>query len=122
MAYRLKLIKALSYTGVVSATKSNPYVDVTDKKTLEKAIATGYFESVAEDIPAYKTDDEIRGKKLREMSVSELETLASYKGVNIKGINKKADIIKKITEELPKDETDGEVIYGSPTMTDLLEE
>lgn len=122
MAYRLKLIKALSYTGVVSATKSNPYVDVTDKKTVEKAIATGYFESVAEDIPAYKTDDEIRGKKLREMSVSELETLASYKGVNIKGINKKADIIKKITEELPKDETDGEVIYGSPTMTDLLEE
>ena len=43
-------------------------------------------------------------------------------GVNIKGINKKADIIKKITEELPKDETEGEVIYGSPTMTALQEE
>ena len=122
MAYRLKLIKALSYTGVVSATKSNPYVEVTDKKAVAKAIATGYFESVTEDIPTHKTDDDKRGKKLREMSVSELETLASYKGVNIKGINKKADIIKKITEELPKDETEGEVIYGSPTMTALQEE
>ena len=55
MAYRLKLIKALSYTGVVSATKSNPYVEVTDKKAVAKAIATGYFESVTEDIPTHKT-------------------------------------------------------------------
>ena len=72
MAYRLKLIKSLSYTGVISATKSNPYVEVMDKKTVEKAIATGYFESVTEDIPIHKTDDETKGKKLREMSVSEL--------------------------------------------------
>lgn len=39
---RLKLIKALSYTGEVKATKEKPYVEV-EEATAEKLVASGYF-------------------------------------------------------------------------------
>ena len=42
------MIKGLSYTGAVHATKENPYVDVEDKKTADAVVATGYFELVGE--------------------------------------------------------------------------
>ncbi|EJW90352.1 hypothetical protein EVA_21540, partial [gut metagenome] len=61
-------------------------------------------------------------KTLEEMTVSELETFATYKGVSLKGISKKADIIKKLREELSVEETENEVDYGSPTMVGLLNE
>lgn len=120
--YRLKLIKALSYTGVVEATKKNPYVFVEDKATADEAVATGYFKLLEESEDAPETPEEKEPRKtLEEMTVTELETFAAYKGVNLKGISKKADIIKKLKEELDAEETENEVDYGSPTMVGLQE-
>lgn len=44
--FKLKLIKGLSYNGIVSATAKNPYVTVDDKKTALAAVDTGYFKIV----------------------------------------------------------------------------
>lgn len=119
----LRLIKALSYTGIVEATKDQPDVFVEDKATADIAVASGYFELVGESGDTQTPPEaEEPGKTLEEMTVSELETFATYKGVSLKGISKKADIIKKLREELSVEETENEVDYGSPTMVGLLNE
>lgn len=127
--YHLKLIKALSFTGIVTATKKNPDVFLEDKATADAAVATGYFKLIEEaEEPAEGGEekelgegggDKEQGKKLEEMTVPELETFATYKGISLKGISKKADIIAKLKAELGAAETENEVDYGSPTMTEL---
>lgn len=121
--YHLRLLKALSYTGIVSATKEHPDVFVEDKAAADAAVATGYFKLLEgdEEIPAANEESE-PGKTLEEMTVSELETYATYHNVSLKGISKKADIIAKLKEELGDEETENEVDYGSPTMVDLQEQ
>ena len=44
--FKLKLIKGLSYNGIVSATAKNPYVTVDNEETALAAVATGYFKIV----------------------------------------------------------------------------
>ena len=46
--YHLKLMKALSFTGIVTATKKNPDVFLEDKATADAAVATGYFKLIEE--------------------------------------------------------------------------
>lgn len=123
MSYHLKLVKALSYCGVVKATQQHPDVFVEDKATADEAVATGYFNRLEGDEETPEDgDDKEQGKKLEEMTVPELETFATYKGVSLKGITKKADIIAKLREELGDEETENEVDYGSPTMLGLQEQ
>lgn len=127
--YHLKLMKALSFTGIVTATKKNPDVFLEDKATADAAVATGYFKLIEEaeeppeggeeKEPGEGGGDKEPGKKLEEMTVPELETFAAYKGISLKGISKKADIIAKPKAELGAAETENEVDYGSPTMTEL---
>ena len=125
--YHLRLIKALSYSGVVEATKQEPDVFVEDEATAEAAVVSGYFVLVEGEEDGEKApeqgggDSEPPKKTLEEMTVPELETFATYKGVSLKGINKKADIIAKLKDELGEEETENEVDYGSPTMTGLQE-
>lgn len=127
--YHLKLMKALSFTGIVTATKKNPDVFLEDKATADAAVATGYFKLIEEaeeppeggeeKEPGEGGGDKEPGKKLEEMTVPELETFAAYKGISLNGISKKADIIAKLKAELGAAETENEVDYGSPTMTEL---
>ena len=127
--YHLKLMKALSFTGIVTATKKNPDVFLEDKATADAAVATGYFKLIEEaeepteggedKEPGEGGVDKEPGKKLEEMTVPELETFAAYNGISLKGISKKADIIAKLKAELGAAETENEVDYGSPTMTEL---
>lgn len=168
--YHLKLIKGLSYCGLVEATQKKPDVIIEDKATADAAVATGYFELVgdgaahldagqfvdwsleevkrlaeamgidtvglsseagyveaieaAEVIPGPEKDEaegQGPGKRLEEMKLPELETFAAYKGISLKGVTKKADILAKLKEELGETETENEVDYGSPTMTELQE-
>lgn len=121
MSYHIRLKKSLSYTGVVSASKAKPDVYVEDKATADEAVATGFFEYVGETEDLTKDDEEKTGKLLEEMTVTELETFAAYKGISLKGISKKVDILTKIKAELPENETSGLITYGSPTMIDLQE-
>lgn len=123
---KLKLIKGLSYSGIVSATAKSPYVSVEDEAAANMAVASGYFAIVAEEdageAEAGETEPmQYGGKLLDDMNKSELETFAAYKGISLKGITKKADIIAKLKAELPEEETEGAIYYGSPTMTELQE-
>lgn len=130
--YHLKLLKALSFTGVVRATRQQPDIFIEDEATAKAAVATGYFKLIEvaepsegkEEMPENSGEggDKEQGKKLEEMTVPELETYAAYKGVSLKGISKKADIIEKLKTELGEEETENEVDYGSPTMTELQEQ
>ena len=128
--YHLKLVKAISYTGVVEATKQHPDVFVEDKATADAAVASGYFEIVKDGEEetdgavdgAQDGKEAVPGKALEKMTASELETFAAYKGVSLKGITKKADMIAKLKEELGEEETDGAVDSGSPTMQELMEQ
>lgn len=117
--FHLKLTKALSYTGIVAATKNHPDVYTEDKTTADAAVATGYF-SVVDDADSNTSEASTKpdGKALEDMTVAELETYATYHDVSLKGISKKSDILAKLREELGK-EAEGNVQYGSPTMTDL---
>jgi hypothetical protein len=53
------------------------------------------------------------------MNKSELETFAAYVDVDIKGCKTKAQIITALKEKLPKEDLEGLIYYGSPTMVDL---
>ena len=121
--YHLKLMKGMSFTGIVEATTDKPDVFTEDKATAESAVATGYFELVEQEEHEEQEDDSAitqkEGKTLDEMTVSELETFAGYHDVSLKGLSKKADMISKLKEELGEEKTDGIVDYGSPTMVQL---
>lgn len=134
MSYHLKLIKGLSYSGIVTASKAKPDVFVDDKAIADKAVATGYFkvvedDSTGDDIPDgivgdgdEDEDDSTGGKTIDKMTVPELETFATYKGVSLKGIRGKDNIIAKLREELGEEAISGIIEYGSPTMVELQDE
>lgn len=128
MKYHLKLSKALSYCGVVTATHQHPDVIVEDKATADAAVATGYFKLVE----AEKTPEEITHldpAQLEEMKVEDLKQLAADMRVDTTGFKKKADYVAAIAaaEVIPGPETDeegNEADYGegSPTMVELQEQ
>ena len=135
--YHLKLMKSLSYTGVVTATKKNPDVFVEDKATADAAVATGYFKLVGEvektlekaaDTSAV-TKGHLGETDLSNMKLDDLKRLAADMGVDTKGLKSKADYAKAIAavEVMPDSESDGEVNEidygeGSPTMVELQEQ
>lgn len=132
--YHLKLTRALSYSGVVTASQKKPDVFVEDKAIADKAIATGYFKLVESSVELEpgtgsesgpevgKEPEPVPGKALEEMTMTELETYAAYHNVSLKGIRSKAAAVAKIKETLEPEETENEVDYGSPTMQELQEE
>lgn len=131
--YHLRLCKALSYTGIVSATKEKPDVFVEDKAIADKAIASGYFElvetktQIEPDTPANASIDR---NQLEEMKVDDLKRLAEDMGLDISDLKKKADLIEAIAAEevkVPAEYSDeGEADFGegegSPTMIELQKE
>lgn len=139
--YHLKLMKALSFTGIVTATKKNPDVFVEDKATADAAVATGYFKLVgavekapgeAEDTTA-ATVGHLDEAELTEMKFDDLKRLAADMGVDTKGLKSKADYAKAIAavevtpgteDDMEAGREDNEVDYGegSPTMTELQEQ
>ena len=129
--YHLRLVKALSYTGVVEATKKKPDVYVEDKATADAAVATGYFKLLGsaegEPEPAAQTGHLDRGQ-LEDMKLNNLKKLASEIGIDIAGFKKKADYVDAISaaDVIPGEEAgeDNEVDYGegSITMIDLQEQ
>lgn len=132
MSYHLKLIKALSYCGVVTATRQHPDIFVEDKATADAAVATGYFkllaaEKAVEETPAQTAH--LDPAQLEEMKVDDLKQLAADMGVDTTGFKKKADYVAAIAavEVIPGPETDEEgneadFGEGSPTMVELQEQ
>ena len=115
--YKVKLIKGLSYTGAVHATKDNPYVDVESKEAADAAVATGYFELVEATADDNTADDNTDGENndnsgatdLDKMTVPQLKAYAAEKGIDLEGASRKDDIIAKIAAAATADDnTDGE--------------
>lgn len=132
MKYHLKLTKALSYSGIVNATRKNPDVFTDDESVATAAVNSGYFENIGDrgDSPATDTrsgeqtnEESEPVRHINELNTSELETLAAYYNIVLKGATKKADIIEKIKAALDEATwNNGYVAYGSPTMTELQQE
>ena len=115
MTYHLKLKKALSYNGIVCATRKNPDVYTEDKKVAEAAVATGYFDLVAyEDNqpPANVNTDMVKGHldfdQLKKMGKDELKDLAEKLGVDATGLKTKEDYAKAIAAVECEAPADGE--------------
>lgn len=110
--YKVKLIKGLSYTGAVHATKENPYVDVEDKETADAVVATGYFELVeetADDNNDGGKNDKSGEAAIDDMTIAQLKAYAAEKGIDLAGVSRRDDIIAKIkAAETADDNNDGE--------------
>lgn len=128
--YHLRLIKALSYSGVVSATRKHPDVYTKDKAIADAAVATGYFAIVAEleatpSGPTIKPPadaelpepDGTEGiipdyEELSRQTKAELTAYAQARGISIDGCKTKADILEAISA----------ACGGSYTMMELQKE
>lgn len=122
--YHLRLCKALSYTGVVSATREEPDVFTKDKAIADKAVASGYFELVNEDEEQPNTvKGHLDKAQLEDMKMDDLRSLAEDMGIDTSGFKKKAELVEAIAAEEVEApaEDENEVDYGegSPTMIEL---
>lgn len=112
--YHLKLVKGLSYCGIVRATKEKPDVFVNDKAIADKVVATGYF-VLAEGEAAYEGAEE-KAEDLKDMEYNGLKKLAADLGIDTKVVKKKADLIAAIEaareEGAEAGEDNNEVDYG----------
>jgi len=111
---RIKLVKGLSYSGIVTATKKNPFV-TTDEETAKEAVATGYFtiEEVIEEYPektgedqeedqAPPTSDDKVQKPIEKMTKPELEAYAKANGIDISSCTnneQRIALIKEVEEK-----------------------
>ena len=95
--YKVKLIKGLSYTGAVRATKKDPFVEVEEKETAEALVASGYFELV-EITEANNDGAEENGKDLDSMTVPQIDAYAAEQGIDLTGCKNKAEKLAKIKE------------------------
>lgn len=130
--YHLRLIKALSYTGLVSATQKNPDTFTEDKAIADGAVASGYFTLIEDEAEEEQQEAKYHLNKaqLDEMKFDDLKKLAADMGIDITGIKKKADLVDAIAAVYvepgePVDD-ENEVDYGegagSPTMIELQEQ
>ena len=132
--YHLKLLKGLSYNGVVSASQKNPDVYVLDETLANQAVATGYFKLVSGEIERVQLSSEQDVKsgnldtaQFESMKLEDLKRLAEDIGLDPSAYKKKADLIEaissvEVTPASEENEVDYEEDTGSPTMIDLQKE
>lgn len=110
--YHLRLIKGLSYSGAVSATKANPDVYTDDEVKYQRAMESGYFADITgcedDDMKIYephgssgeekeKPAEEIpKEDPLDTMSATELRAYATVNGIDIGNKKRREDVLKMI--------------------------
>lgn len=105
MKYHLKLKKALSYTGVVTATRKNPDVYTDDEKVADTAVASGYFDLVehvendqnSSTVNANTVKGYLDYAQLMTMTLNDLKDLAAKLEVDCTGLKTKDDYSKAIS-------------------------
>ncbi|MCX4265954.1 MAG: hypothetical protein OSJ64_03955 [Firmicutes bacterium] len=105
--YHLRLIKGLSYAGVVKATRKSPDVFMEDKATADKAVASGYFELLEIDEPS-AVPKPLDTASLEAMKGEELKKLAADLGVDVQGLKTKAEYITAIVTADTAPDSEGE--------------
>ena len=96
--YHLRLKKALSYNGVVSATRKNPDVYTEDEAAVNAALASGYFDLVEDTQPA---GNMVKGhldydQLIKDFKLDELKDLAAKMEIDTTGLRTKDDYAKAI--------------------------
>lgn len=118
----LKLCKALSYSGIVSATKAAPDVFVEDEKTALAAVSTGYFKIVEGDTPTPPPQVPTGTiTKLDTMSVAQLKDYAKNNGIDLNGATRKEEILAAI-EKVEADEDPAASFVGGDDGDDTPQE
>lgn len=118
--YHLRLCKALSYTGVVSATRKEPDVFTEDKAIADKALASGYFQLVEDDGRQTATvKGHLSKEQLESMKVSDLKKLAEAMGIDTSGIEKKAELVEAISAEEVEAPAEGENEVDYEGLSDM---
>lgn len=123
--YHLKLIKGLSYSGIISATQQKPDVYVDDEAIANAAVASGYFrvvssaEEILQNLVGSMVSEDMHRSYTREelenMSIDQLKEIAKSVGVVKTSGFKKVDYVNAILW------AEGDYSTGSPTMMDLQE-
>lgn len=125
MRYHLKLIRGLSYNGIVSATRQKPDVYVDDEAIAKAAVVSGYFrlvssaEDATQDFAKGISDETMHSytqEELENMSIDQLKEVAKSVGMVKTSGFKKADYVNAILW------AEGDYSIGSPTMMDLQKE
>lgn len=137
MTYHLRLKNAMSYTGVVKATREEPNVFTADEAVKAAALRSGYFELVdvladqnaaapfdadtahltaeGEQEPDGSTAAHFDREYLESLSFAELKRLAGDMGVPVTKTTKKAELVAAIAAEtvtVPPDADDAEPDFG----------
>ena len=137
MTYHLRLKNAMSYTGVVNATREEPDVYTADEAIKAAALRSGYFDLVdvlaeqdtaapadADTIPltpaGEQTDDgstpaTLDRAYLKSLSFAELKRLANDMDVPVTKTTKKAELIDTLAAEtvtVPAEADDTEPEFG----------
>lgn len=137
MTYHLRLKNAMSYTGVVNATREEPDAFTADEAIKAAALRSGYFDLVdvlaEQDTAAPADADTIpltpAGKQaadgstsatldrayLESLSFAELKRLANDMGVPVTKTTKKAELIDALAAEtvtVPAEADDTEPDFG----------
>lgn len=116
MLYHIKLKKAMSYTGIVNATKEEPNVYTRDKDIATAAVRSGYFDLIDVEEDEAKADSALltaAGEEAEEgsipahfdkgyldsLSITDLKKLAGDLGVDVTKGMKKDDLVAAITAE-----------------------
>lgn len=135
--FHLRLIKGLSYSGEITATKHVPDAYTEDEAIAKKAVASGYFKLVEEtDEDGSKAPEggekaHLDKEQLESMKMDDLKKLATDMGIDTKALKSKAALAEAIAavEVEPGQETDedgNEADFdeegGSPTMIELQQE
>lgn len=108
--FKLKLVKGLSYSGIVSATAKDPFVTVDSEETALAAVETGYFEIVerSENIPDGKNGESKEAHKdWKKLNKEELIAFANEHNIDVSSCKNQDERIALIETALADD--DGEI-------------
>ena len=96
MSYHLRLVKALSYTGIVKASKQNPDVFTDDKSVADKVLESGYFSFIESDTEQTSGLDR---SQLESMKLDDLKHLAADMEIDVSGLKTKSDYVEAIADQ-----------------------
>ncbi|WP_293969405.1 hypothetical protein [uncultured Ruminococcus sp.] len=112
--YKLKLIKARSYNGKVTATQANPFVEVESKPDAEYLAGLGIFKII--ESPAEGSGEQTLN--IDKMKKDKLVAFASENGIDISDCSDNKQRVAKIKAALAESpaegsgESDGEADFG----------
>lgn len=111
--YHIRLIKGMSYSGAVTATRRHPDVFTENEAEYTSAMKSGYFEDLTgvdekagpgkenpgeEDVKEPGKENPGQEDAFSDMNVDELKAYAEANGISLAGAKKKADILSAIRE------------------------